>query len=44
MSEHRRTVRGMWYSVREVEALMLQNILKFMTECQAKTATNTNPS
>lgn len=44
MSEERGTAREVWYRVREEEALMVQNILKFMTECQATTATNTNPS
>lgn len=32
------------YRVREQEALMVQNILKFMTECQATTATSADPS
>lgn len=32
------------YRVRGEEALMVQNILKFMTECQATTATSINPS
>lgn len=45
MSEKRGTTRGVLYRAREEEeALMVQNILKFMTECQAKTATSTNPS
>lgn len=44
MSEERGTARGALYRVREEEALMVQNILKFMTECQATTATSTNPS
>lgn len=44
MTEERGAVRGVRYRVREEEAMMVQNILKFMTECQDPTATNTNPS
>lgn len=43
MSEERGTVRGVQYRVREEETLMVQNILKFMTECQAVTSTSTTP-
>lgn len=50
MSEERGTARGVFvcaracYRVTEEETLMVQNVLKFMTECQAMTATSTDPS